>query len=444
MTTSTTDLAAFFEKPEIAAETYTTYADAAHASFQARERFEVLVNEYRERVASGQGDSLKLAIGLFVLGKLSEALEVFAACPSSVLRHALAAEAALGLNRFDEAIASLREAAQAGGDALEMDMRIAAVHLRLGDTKAAESLLEKHRSAGESQASWYYTCGLLAESQADREAALTEYERAIELDPEHAESMFRAARLFDLCGEDEEALDLYKRLTRQPRAHINALLNASVVYEDLGRYEDAMSCLRRVVKAYPNHRRARLFMKSVESCKQMIVEEAGEEPLDAATRLLSTPLSEYELTVRARNCLKKMNIRTLGELMRLTEAELLAYKNFGETSLNEIKSLLSKKGLRLGMQPEEVDVGSVEQVVQQKVTLPPGQEALLSKSVSELELSVRSRRCLQRLNVQTLADLVQYTESDLLATRNFGVTSLNEIKARLAEHDLQLSTKAAT
>jgi len=66
---------------------------------------------------------------------------------------------------------------------------------------------------------------------------------------------------------------------------------------------------------------------------------------------------------------------------------------------------------------------------------------VLAKSVSELELSVRARRCLQRLNLVTVGDLVQCNEVDLLATRNFGVTSLNEIKSRLAELGLQLATK---
>ena len=81
---------------------------------------------------------------------------------------------------------------------------------------------------------------------------------------------------------------------------------------------------------------------------------------------------------------------------------MLAYKNFGETSLNEIKALLSKKGLRLGLSPDEVDVKTAEQAATPKPAVPPGQEAILSKPVSDLELSVRSRRCLQRLNVQTL------------------------------------------
>ena len=106
--------------------------------------------------------------------------------------------------------------------------------------------------------------------------------------------------------------------------------------------------------------------------------------------------------------------------MRLSEPELLSFKNFGETSLTEIKQLLSKRGLRLGQKPEELGAPIPPEPGQPPVIVPPGREAILSKPVSELELSVRSRRCLQRLNVSTLGDLIQLSEAELLAARNFG------------------------
>ena len=95
------------------------------------------------------------------------------------------------------------------------------------------------------------------------------------------------------------------------------------------------------------------------------------------------------------------------------------------------------------MNPDEIEVPAVDEKAPapKAAPVPPGQEAVLSKPVAELELSVRARRCLQRLNVATLGELAQYTEADLLATRNFGVTSLSEVKARLAEHGLQLAPK---
>lgn len=442
MTADTIELSLFFDEAELTTELYDRFADAAHASFAAHERLGTLVHEYSQRVEQRQGNVLRLAMGWLLLGRFTEALGCFQKAPPGKQRHFYAAQAALGLGRLDTALDELRQAAKQGWDALEIDMRMAAVHVRAGDLAVAEKLVQKRELEGQDRSEWYFARGVLVEARGEREAALAAFEKALTLDPDHAEAMFRCACLYDLSGDDEAALELYQRLALQPRAHVNALLNAAVIYEDAGRYGDAAECLRRVLRAYPNHARARLFLKDVESCLRMVIEEGGEERVDARSRLLDTPLSEYELSVRARNCLKKMNIRTLGELMRLTEAELLAYKNFGETSLNEIKALLAKKGLRLGQTPEEIEVTVVEaEPPAPKAPVLPGQEAILSKPVAEIELSVRARRCLQRLNVQTLNDLVQYSEADLLATRNFGVTSLNEVKARLAENGLQLAPK---
>jgi DNA-directed RNA polymerase subunit alpha len=68
-------------------------------------------------------------------------------------------------------------------------------------------------------------------------------------------------------------------------------------------------------------------------------------------------VDELELSVRASNCLKTANIRTIADLVQKTEPELLKTKNFGKKSLNEIKTILGEMGLRLGMQldPAELD-----------------------------------------------------------------------------------------
>ena len=65
----------------------------------------------------------------------------------------------------------------------------------------------------------------------------------------------------------------------------------------------------------------------------------------------------------------------------------------------------------------------------------------LSKSVEELELSVRSYNCLKNANIQTIAELVQRTDSEMLRTRNFGRKSLNEIKEILDDMGLHLGMK---
>jgi DNA-directed RNA polymerase subunit alpha len=63
-------------------------------------------------------------------------------------------------------------------------------------------------------------------------------------------------------------------------------------------------------------------------------------------------VDELELSVRSANCLKHANIKLIGDLVQKTEAEILATKNFGRKSLNEIKEILAEMGLSLGMRVE--------------------------------------------------------------------------------------------
>src|SRR3989339_845626 len=73
---------------------------------------------------------------------------------------------------------------------------------------------------------------------------------------------------------------------------------------------------------------------------------AEEESLYAKLRL---PISELELSVRSSNCLKDANIKTIAELVKKTESELLTFRNFGKKSLTEINDLLKVMGINLGM-----------------------------------------------------------------------------------------------
>ena len=90
------------------------------------------------------------------------------------------------------------------------------------------------------------------------------------------------------------------------------------------------------------------------------VEEEVEREVPTRAELnenLFRTVDELELSVRASNCLKTANIRSIADLVQRTEPELLKTKNFGKKSLNEIKTILGEMGLRLGMQldPEELE-----------------------------------------------------------------------------------------
>lgn len=101
------------------------------------------------------------------------------------------------------------------------------------------------------------------------------------------------------------------------------------------------------------------FVQYSELGDQTVAEEMTEEVVEQEeideelVAKLNTPLSELELSVRANNCLESVKMETVGELVKMTEAELLKIRSFGRTSLREVKRKLADMGLSLGMTPGE-------------------------------------------------------------------------------------------
>lgn len=296
-------------------------------------------------------------------------------------------------------------------------------------------------SINERAADEYYKRGHDALAQGQQEKAVEFFERSLNENPDHELACFNLALLYDRRAEDAKAIELYERICTSPPVHLNALINLALLYEDNNHYDEAHRCLEAVLKTDPNHERARLFMKDVESARSMYYDDDDRRGDGRKNVVLEIPITDFELSVRSRNCLKKMNLKTLGDLLRTSEQELLSYKNFGETSLNEIKALLAQKGLRLGQAAEEGKSGipgvpaAARRTPAVAGNVPPD---VLGKSVADLELSVRSRKALQRLNINSLAELASRTEDELLGCKNFGQTSLNEIKQQLGGFGLGL------
>jgi DNA-directed RNA polymerase subunit alpha len=228
---------------------------------------------------------------------------------------------------------------------------------------------------------------------------------------------------------------------------VGALINLGVLYEDGGNYEGAMECYKRVLAIDPAHGRAKLYLKDAESSLRMRIDEEKTQRLRDRDEVLQLPLSNFELSARCRNALDKLNVRTLGDLTRITEDQLLQFKNFGETSLDEIRDLMVRNDLQLAgsrmparisqraedifLEQDEDEEGEAEE--------EEGEDERFDVSVDELGLSTRSRKCMDRLGVSTMSELTRLTEEDLLAAPNFGRTSVAEIKTKLAAHGLSLA-----
>ena len=289
-----------------------------------------------------------------------------------------------------------------------------------------------------------YFRGLIAEEEGDYEAAIGFYNEAVEKNPEHRLALLRLAFRADLIGDEELAEEFYSKLVSLQPPDAHSLLNYGVFLEDKGDFDGAMRCYGRVLEQFPNHRRALSYLRDARSSLDMVFDEDNERRHDKRNRLLRIPINDFELSVRARNCLAKMKIETLGDLVQRTEAELLAYKNFGDTSLQEIKQLLESKGLRLGMNLDEdpIPLHPVKAAAPERkgeIELPPGVDPSVLKVVlADLDLSVRCRKALAQVNAVTIGDLLHHSEVELMGLKNFGTTSLNELKARLGEYGVGL------
>lgn len=361
--------------------------------------------------------------------------------------------ALVSLENADPAGAASRLGALVGTKVEDADMLrdLATASALAGDSAMALKAAQKIPQG----ANQFYAEGIALESDGEYGEACLKYEAALDDDPQHARALFRLANRYDLQGEDEKAIELYRRLIQLQPTYVNALLNLGLLYEDRNRYQEAEACYRRVLKADPVHVRARIGLKDVQASLSMYYDEDHERREDRRNQTLRTPISEFELSVRSRNCLAKMHIETLGDLVRKTEPELLAYKNFGETSLQEIKDILAQKGLRLGMVSEDdAPLAAGRPSADDQVAALFGAPSASSSSagsggandpfalpIEHLDLSIRARRCMDNLDIRMVGDLMQRTEAELLASKNFGQTSLNEVRRKLDALGLTLRRK---
>jgi DNA-directed RNA polymerase subunit alpha len=379
---------------------------------------------------------LKLGISSYFLGYLSEAIEN--------LKHAEGALACFYLGKallerqdLDEAMKAFDKAEKSGYTASQVQLQKAGILRLQGDLTHARSHLAKLEDQASHNAEYHFQLASLHLSEGKRDQAVVSFERAVELDPGHTGALFQLGHANDLAGNDDEAIGHYERCLSHPPVHVGLLMNLGVLYEDNDRYDKAVDCYQKVLSADPNNEQARLFLHDAEASKTMYYNPEQEIKDIRFHQVLEIPVTDFELSVRSRNCLKKMNVKTLGDLTRVNELQLLSSKNFGETSLNEIKEILGGKGLRLGQALEE---GSHydRRFPGGQQPLSDQEQAVIGKPVSDLNLSVRARKCMNRLGINSLGELIQRTADELLEAKNFGMTSLNEVREKLRQYGLSL------
>ena len=398
------------------------------------------IQALEDRVLSGEKSAkLRAKVGVthYVLGQHSRAHEMLSALDKDAVAQFYDGQTLLGQERYAEAAEQFEAAEKAGADAVDCRLSRAGAIRAMGRLEEAEKLV--HSSApmgGATRAEYCYQMGCILSDRGDTYGAVVYFERAVDMDPYHSKALFSLAGENMLRGNDEEAVRLYERSLSRPPLHLGAMMNLGLLYEDLENYPAAAYCFKRVLESNPAHARARLYLKDIDAAQGMYYDEESLRNQARIGQLLEIPVTDFELSVRARNCLQKMGIRNLGDLTKITEQELLGSKNFGDTSLNEIKLMLESKGLSLGQALHTTKDKSRDYY--RNEALSPQEQALMGRPVADLNLSVRARKCMSRLGITTLGELCQRSQEELLDSKNFGVTSLNEVRSKLTDLGLKL------
>jgi DNA-directed RNA polymerase subunit alpha len=407
-------------------------ADDATAHRTLREA----INELESSEDRSPAAAVRLGVCHYLLGRYGMALDTLKTGDGGALALYYMGKAQQGLDQQEDAIHSFTAAAKAGYDADVCALAKVESTRALGRHKQALELLDKLSGAVEQTAEYLYQRGCTVSAIGGNPTEVVAlFERAVDVDGRHAGALFGLALENDRRGNDETALHLYERSVSRFPANVGSLLNLGILYEDRQQYERAHQCYQRVLETFPAHPRARLFARDVSASRDVFFDEDAQRRRDRLGQVLGIPVTDFELSVRSRNCLQKMGINTLGDLARATEAELLASKNFGETSLVEIKDMMTSKGLSLGMFANEI---REPEPVFEPEFVTPDEQAILDRPISELNLSVRARKCMIRLGLNTVGELLRKTGDDLLECKNFGVTSLNEVREKLTLKGLKL------
>jgi|688.fasta_scaffold09394_6 DNA-directed RNA polymerase subunit alpha len=378
----------------------------------------------------------RLGVCQYLLGKFRDADATLRQSDGGALAQYYLGKVCFQLEEYDRALGYYDAAEKSGYTPEWCQLSRAEIFRYIGRKEEALKILDNIFGPVEQHSEYpYQRAATLAAIGGNLPEVIALYQRALQNNPRHAGALFGLAVEYDRMGSDQHAFELYQRGAGLIPSHTGTLINLGLMYEDRNDFARAQACYRRVLETSPDHRIANLYLKDAAAGGNVLYDEDSQKKNERLAQLLNVPVTDFELSVRSRNCLQKMGIRTLGDLTRVSEQTLLSSKNFGETSLVEIKEMLTARGLGLGQFSHEkrevdppLDVSG----------MTPDQQMLLDRPISELNLSVRARKCMVRLQLNTIGELIRKTGDDLLECKNFGVTSLTEVREKLTGLNLKL------
>jgi DNA-directed RNA polymerase subunit alpha len=377
-----------------------------------------LAAAFQDGLPSVKDDQARLGVLAYVLGRFADAEEHLD--PKEAFGQAVLGLVNVEIEEYKDAINHLATAAKTMPEA---KAELARVQIIVGDLEDAEKTIAGVPYAADRD----FLAGVLLEAKGNIEAAIKAYESALEGNPEHVEAAFKIGVLLDRIGDDDLAAEHYLVCCDAIPPFLPGVTNLGILYEERGEANAAVDCFRQVLAYNIRDAKALSLLRDAKASRAMYYDEREERERERMEKIMRTSVNDFELSVRSRNCLAKMSIFTLGDLLRITEAEMLSYKNFGETSLKEVKEMLAARNLRLGMYRE----------VEER-SLSKADQKVLGESIERLELSIKVSQMLENLGVSRIGDLVQYTDLDLYKAPGSGQSIVQELSTGLGAYGVGL------
>lgn len=432
------DLAAILGTEDVSDDQWIDLRRKVRCSIVLHDELAQLFEDFKavtKKLSSENKAETRRGVVLWLLGREREAVAKMEAVRSSREGALVGALACLDLDACERGLEFLAKAREGGDTPLTLSLQ-AELLIKTGKAEEGSAVLNRLPKKADDLADTQYLKGLALDFQGETEEALGFYEKALEIDPSHPRALFRIAFLHDLHGDDARSQEILEGLRKQRPLHVNTVLNLGILYEDRGEFQKAVGCFQSVLDTDPNHIRARLYMSDARASLTMYYDEdlvRKEQKLD---QMLGTPVAEFQLSMRAQNCLNRLGLKTIGQLVSKTEDELLETPNFGQATLKEVKELLATRGLTLsttrGAPVRARDLVRMQDQAEK--------EGILAKPVSDFEWSERIRKAFEKLKVRSIGEIVAKTEQEFLSCENFGQTSLKELKKRLGQMGLTLKT----
>ncbi|TVR41787.1 MAG: hypothetical protein EA402_12665 [Planctomycetota bacterium] len=383
---------------------------------QSSHNRQLLADAYKSGVVEDKVRQAILAYALDFIGDVDEQLSG----ANDPLAKAVLGLAYAAINETDDAVKLLTAAGSKREDAR---IELARVLLDADRYDDAEAIIKDLADSADAN----FLRGRLEESQGNTERAISLYESALEQDTEHVDAAFKLGVLLDRIGDDDMAIEYYLVCSDANPPYLPGVINLGILYDERGESNAAIDCFRQVLAHNPQNERARMLLRDSKASRTMYYDEREERQREQQASIFKTPVNDFELSVRSRNCLAKMNIFTLGDLVSITETEMLNYKNFGETSLKEVQEMLEARGLRLGYLRDDDERG-----------LNKADQKTLAENIDRMELSSKTVQVLERLGIAKIGDLLGYNDVQLYRVPGSGQSAVQELSTALGAYGLCL------